>query len=129
MAQQLHAPRQLSDRVVDTAPPPPPALKIYYLHPRLAGPFGEWRPHFRRARAMGLNHVCLTPLFSPARNGNIFLTDDHDRTDPVLELEGPPGDAAAAISDLAREFDLGVLVDVVVDRIARDGATARDFPA
>ncbi len=129
MAQQLHAPRARSDRVVEDAPPPPAALKIYYLYPRLAGPLGEWESHLRRAQAMGLNHVCLTQLFAPAANGNVFLTDNHDRVDPAFGLDGSPADAAAAIADLADQFDLGLLVDVVLDRVARDGATTRDFPA
>ena len=77
---------------------------------------------------MGFSHVCLGPIFAPASNGDIFLTDDFERADPALE---PNGDADATVRELAKisnETGLSLLLDVVLDRVAADGAMARSAP-
>ena len=77
---------------------------------------------------MGFSHVCLGPIFAPASNGDIFLTDDFERADPALE---PNGDADTTVRELAtisNETGLSLLLDVVLDRIAADGAMARSAP-
>ena len=77
---------------------------------------------------MGFSHVCLGPIFAPASNGDIFLTDDFERADPALE---PNGDADATVRELAKisnEAGSSLLLDVVLDRVAADGAMARSAP-
>ena len=62
-------------------------LSIYYLHPLLAGPLADWNEYFSRACAMGFSHVCVGPVFAPAPSGDIFLTDDFERTNPAISAE------------------------------------------
>ncbi|HXO86056.1 MAG TPA: hypothetical protein VN803_11090, partial [Gemmatimonadales bacterium] len=77
---------------------------------------------------MGFSHACLGPIFAPASNSDIFLTDDFERADPALE---PNGDADTTVRELATigsEAGPSLLLDVVLDRVAADGAMARSAP-
>jgi starch synthase (maltosyl-transferring) len=127
MAQQLQAPKPCSN--LSPAKATSATVKIYYLHSRMAGPLAGWDHHLERIRSMGFSHVCLPPLFAPDRNGDVLLSDCHDVTDPVLGIDGSPADAIAAARKRLDKFGLGLLADVVLDRVARDGETAREFPA
>jgi starch synthase (maltosyl-transferring) len=104
------------------------APKIYYFHPLLAGPPAEWRHYLRRCRAMGFDHVLSAPLFAPGARGDIFLTGDHERAHPALDVAGA---ADALVRDFAqdcRAHQLNLLVDVVLGRVARDAALAKAEP-
>jgi starch synthase (maltosyl-transferring) len=101
------------------------AYKIYYLPGFLAGPFASWPNHFERIAQLGFNQICLAPVGTPGRSGNIFVADDPDRAD--LRLGGPK-ETQRLLSDIAKSASahgLGVLVDVVLDRVAADGALAQ----
>ena len=78
---------------------------------------------------MGFSHVCLGPIFAPAANGDIFLTDDFERADPALQPnERRRRDSPATGGDLPRDADSSLLLDLVLDRVAADGAMARSAP-
>ena len=64
----------------------------------------------------------------PAANGDTFLIDDFERTNPVLQLAETVDEAVLEIASLAREAGLHLVVDLVVDRVAADGAMARSAP-
>ena len=77
---------------------------------------------------MGFSHLGLGPIFAPASNGDIFLTDDFERAAPALQ---PSGDADATVKELAgmgREAGLSLLLDIVLDRVAAEGTMARSAP-
>src|SRR5690349_17718297 len=125
---QLEAPT-LSSRV--TSPGPPPALsplRIYYLHPRLAGPLAGWDRHFERIRRMGFDHVCVTPPFAPGPDGDPFLTGQHDRPDPALGVDGSLEAAVREMAAAAEHHGLRLLADLMLDRVATEGETALLFP-
>src|SRR5258707_4007013 len=101
---------------------------IYYLHPRLAGSLAGWKHHFEHAAALGFSHVCVGPIFVPSANGDIFLVDDYEETDPAIAA-GQAADATTQrLAELGRDNGLQLLLDLVLDRVATDGAMARSAP-
>ena len=109
------------------------APKIYHLHPLVAGPVAEWPRHLSRCRELGLDHVASAPLFAPGGNGDMFVTADHETLHPCLG-QGPGVAATAdrAIADLAttcRRHDLGLILDLVTDRVAADAVIRKQQPA
>jgi len=104
------------------------ALRIYYVHPRLSGALATWGDHLGRARNLGFTHACSGPIFAPASNGDIFLTDDFEKANSALQSSG---DADATVHELTRnstEAGLSLLLDMALDRVAADGAMARSAP-
>ncbi len=118
--------------VPDAGEPEKPVIptsqtSIYHLHPLLAGAAREWNRHFERCARMGFSHVLIAPPFLPGRGGNIFLTADHARLNPILGGgDAPP--AIANIVETARSHGLEVMLDLVIDRLAADAALLRMRP-
>jgi starch synthase (maltosyl-transferring) len=102
--------------------------RIYYVSPLQIGPLEQWNKIFHAAREMGFSHVCLAPLFAPAASGDIFLIDDYERTNPTLKLPEVADAAVSELANLAREAGVHLLLDLVLDRVAADGALARSAP-
>ena len=98
--------------------------KIYYLHYPMIGALADWPRHLARCRAMGFDYIAIPPPFAPGRRGNPFLTDDFAVPHPALGL-GTGADAIAAIAQLCARHQLKLIVDLVIDRVAADGAFAR----
>jgi starch synthase (maltosyl-transferring) len=129
MAPQLNALQSsTSESALSAAAARKFAPKIYYLHPRLAGPVSDWTHHLDRVKQLGFDHVCVAPVFAPGQDGDLFLTGQHDRADPALGLDGPVEDAARTIAHQAERSGLATLADVMLDRVAADGETALSFP-
>lgn len=106
-----------------TTPP-----KIYYLHPLMAGRLPDWRPHLARAAALGFTHIDIAPPFQPHGSGNVFLADDFEKPNPLLGTSGSADGTVADIAAACRAFGLALLIDIVLDRVARGGAMARSAP-
>jgi starch synthase (maltosyl-transferring) len=77
---------------------------------------------------MGCSHVCLGPIFAPAASGNIFLTDDFERANPQLKSRADADATVRELAAVASETGLSLLLDIVLARIASDGAMARSAP-
>ena len=95
--------------------------RFYYLHPLLAGPIDTWTNHLDRIAAMSFDAVIIAPPFMPGRSGDLFLTADHNHLDPRLGT----GDAIAALvrlADEARDRQLRLFLDIVVDQVASESA-------
>ena len=106
------------------APQPRPQHgRFYYLHPLLAGPVSGWASHFERCRRMGFDHVVIAPPFLPGRSGNLFVTADHNRLHPALGTCAADTALHEAVR-LAREHDLDLVLDIVLDRIAAGSTLA-----
>ena len=103
------------------------STNLYYIHPLLAGLLGEWTAHFARAARMGFAHACVGPIFRPAHRGDLFLIDDYNGANPAIS-EGSADEAAAQLADLSRNAGLDLILDIVLDRVAADGETARSHP-
>src|SRR5437660_1055543 len=87
---------------------------IYYLHPRLAGSLAAWKPHFAHAAALGFSHVCVGPIFVPAANGDIFLVDDYEATDPAIAAAQAADGTTARLAELGRDSGLQLLLELVL---------------
>jgi starch synthase (maltosyl-transferring) len=99
------------------------ALKIYYIATSSIGGLGNWPRQLERAREMGFGHLGVSPIFAPHAEGGVFLTADHEASDPVLKAAGTADQAASQIATLCREHSLKLILDIVLDRVAADGAT------
>ena len=104
---------------------PERAMSIYYLHPLLAGQVGAWAPHCERARSIGFSHLCAGPIFAPLAGGSIFLADDPEKANPTLEAGSDADNAAKVIATSCATAGLGLLLDVVLDRVAAGGHMSR----
>src|SRR5215470_11893067 len=104
------------------------AYNIYYLPGFLAGPLASWPTHFERIARLGFNQICLAPVGTPGRSGNIFVANDPDQSDPRLEGAKETQRLLSDVAKSARPHGVRVLVDVVLDRVAADGALARAHP-
>ena len=96
---------------------------LYYFYPMLAGPPGAWMEHFERARVMGFQAVCLPPLFRHAESDPL-LAADHDEA----AAGGTTEAAAARVAADCRKAGMGLVVDVVLDRIAVGHKLVEAFP-
>src|SRR4051812_16617861 len=95
--------------------------KIYYFHPRLAGPLAHWPRHLERIAGLGFTQVNIAPPFLPGASGNVLLTDDFEKAHPLFEEAGSADELTGKISVACREFGLSILIDIVLDRVARGG--------
>ncbi|HKS62429.1 MAG TPA: hypothetical protein VJT13_12055, partial [Xanthobacteraceae bacterium] len=107
---------------------PTAGARLYYVSPLLAGPLKDWDGLFQRARNMGFSHVCSAPIFTPTATQDLFLIDDFERTNAVLRLKEEADAAVQDLAGVAREAGLYLLLDLVLDRVAADGAMARSAP-
>src|ERR1700731_1567633 len=98
------------------------APKIYYLHPLLAGPLSAWEPHIERCRRMGFDHVATAPLFAPGGSGDVFLTGDPEAVHPVLGTDAPADEVVATLAQMCARHGVRLILDIVLDRVASDGA-------
>ncbi|HUB12958.1 MAG TPA: alpha-1,4-glucan--maltose-1-phosphate maltosyltransferase [Acetobacteraceae bacterium] len=104
------------------------AVKIYHVHPLVAGPLTTWPALFERIRAMGFDHVCLAPPFAPDAGGDIYVTADHEALHPALGWEGPADAGIAHIARLAGHHGLRLMLDLVLYQVAADAVLRRRSP-
>ena len=102
--------------------------KIYHLHPLVAGRWSGWSGHFARIRAMGFDHVCAAPPFAPGENGDIFVTADHERLNPVLGWDGSADDGLQRLAAAAGEHGLRLMLDLTLDEVAADAVIRQREP-
>ncbi|RWX77204.1 DUF3416 domain-containing protein [Neorhizobium lilium] len=107
---------QFSTRNSLTQVPP----QIYYVHPlMLKGP-EAWREIFAHARDLGFDTVLSAPLFQRGENASVFVTKNSDALDPAHGLGTSLDDGIKALVAAARESDIKLMLDLVVDRVAMD---------
>lgn len=102
------------------------ALKVYYVHPLMAGPLSGWSSrHIKPCQRMGFNHIACAPLFAPGRSGDIFLTADHEAVNPALGVDGQADRVVGLLAQTCARHGLGLILDIVLDRVAADGKLAK----
>ncbi len=99
--------------------------RIYYLHPRHAASAPDWRVHAATAARLGFDHLCAGPIFAPA-GGDPFLISDLAATDPRLGIAGSPEKAVREMASQCSAQGLRLFLDIVLDRLAADGPSARE---
>ena len=103
-------------------PPNGYAPRIYFFHSLLVGPLDAWPAQFAHAAALGFDHALIGSLFEPGRASHGQVVGNHARLHPVFEAEQPAGDAIRTLAGEARSHGLTLLADLVIDRVAADGA-------
>jgi starch synthase (maltosyl-transferring) len=76
---------------------------------------------------MGFRQVCTAPLTLPGRRGDLFLAADLDKADARLGPYASVLGAIAAAANAARDEDLDLLIDVVLDRRAAEGELPKAY--
>jgi starch synthase (maltosyl-transferring) len=104
------------------------APSIYHLHPVVAGPLDEWPRHLAHGRAMGFDHVGTAPLFAPGASGDVFLSADHERLHPALAAGMDADTGIARLAEACASQELGLVLDVVLDRVAEDAVLREREP-
>ncbi|MCB4822075.1 alpha-1,4-glucan--maltose-1-phosphate maltosyltransferase [Roseicella aerolata] len=115
-------------RAAPMAAPAVPAPRIYFLHPLLVGPLPAWDAAFARIAGLGFDAALIAPPFAPGPSGNLFHLADPDAPHPILEAPGDAGSALAALAAKARAAGLALYLDIVLDRVAADGALRAGHP-
>ncbi len=77
---------------------------------------------------MGFDHICTSPIFAPGEAGDSFLPGDVDRAHPVFGHGREADEVTAAIAQESGRSALGVILDVVIDRVDANGAAADSRP-
>ncbi len=98
------------------------APRIYFVHSVLVGPLAAWPAVFKRAAALGFDHVLIGGLLKPGTAGNARLVGDHEQLHPAFASTEPADTALRKLAAAAREQDITLLADLVIDRSAADGA-------
>jgi starch synthase (maltosyl-transferring) len=98
------------------------APRIYFFHSLLVGPLDAWPTQFAHAAALGFDHAVIGSLFEPGQAGHGQVVGNHARLHSVFEAAQPATDAIRTLADAARQNGLTLLVDLVIDRMAADGA-------
>ncbi len=104
---------------------PRPGAGFYYLHPLLAGPLRDWPALLDRIAALGFGQIVLAPPFA---GPSLLLAGDFETIHPSLAWDGDAQGALRFIDTSCRASGLGWLLDVVLDRVAPEGAIAREAP-
>jgi starch synthase (maltosyl-transferring) len=86
---------------------------------------------------MGFDHVATAPLFAPGASGDVFLAGDVELAHPILGGETTDGkapgaasadDVIGALADACRLRGLGLILDIVLDRVHAGGRVAMSNP-
>ena len=103
------------------------APRIYFLPPLLVGPLEAWPAQFERAASLGFDHVLIGSPFATGHAAHSQLAADHTKLHPVFG-PGDADDMLRRLAQAARAQGLGVLIDLVLDRVAADGQLLREHP-
>ncbi|MFG1461827.1 alpha-1,4-glucan--maltose-1-phosphate maltosyltransferase [Xanthobacter sp. DSM 24535] len=92
--------------------------RLYFIDPL---PLADFAAVCTHAAGLGFDAIALASPFAAGRASNVFLSADHDRLNARFAYEGDALDGISALADHARQSGLDLFLDLVVDRMARDG--------
>ncbi|HLH11699.1 MAG TPA: alpha-1,4-glucan--maltose-1-phosphate maltosyltransferase [Methylovirgula sp.] len=90
----------------------------------------DWQACCARARELGFDHVAIAPPFAPGPYGNPFLAGDLSIAQADLSADLATRSLEETISrlvEICQANELGLLLDVVADRVDANGAIARAY--
>ena len=93
--------------------------RIYYVHPLQLNGMEAWRETFRHASGLGFDTVLTAPLFERAPHSSVFVPRNVDRIDPALGLGEDVTETLRGLATAAGESGLRLMLDLVIDRVAR----------
>ena len=103
---------------------------IYNLFPPLAGSIKNWESHLPRIAAMGFDWIYLNPFHYPGFSGSLYAVKDYFAFNPRF-LEGMEGDPFQALWHFcrnAKELDMAVMMDLVLNHTASDALLVVEHP-
>lgn len=106
-------------------------MKIYNLFPLLAGPFGDWKPHLKRAADMGFDWVFVNPIQQPGHSGSLYSIADYFKINPnLLDPESDKSPETQVRQMVAQANDLGMrmMIDLVINHCAVDSSLVKEHP-
>jgi starch synthase (maltosyl-transferring) len=103
-------------------------LSIYYLHPLMAGPMTAWNAWIEHAAGLGFRQLLIAPPFETSACGDVFVTRDFDRLNPVLAADGDATTRLAQISKACRAHHLELWLDLSLDELASDAPVRDEHP-
>jgi starch synthase (maltosyl-transferring) len=109
---------------------PCPSPIIYNLFPPLAGSIKHWESHLSRIAAMGFDWIYLNPFHYPGFSGSLYAVKDYFAFNPRF-LEGVEGDPFQALWHFcrsAKELDVAVMMDLVLNHTASDAVLVAEHP-
>ena len=106
-------------------------MKIYNLFPLLAGPFGTWEPHLKRAAAMGFDWVFVNPIQQLGRSRSLYSIADYFAINKALlnpDAKATPDDQVRAMAATADALGLSLMIDLVINHCAEDNPLVTTHP-
>ena len=83
----------------------------------------DWQGRLARVAELGFGHVCLNPFLT--RRDDPLLISDLSTPSPGFGIGGSIEEAVHEMAALCRRHGLSLCLDVVLDRLASDGASAQ----
>ncbi|MDT8871746.1 hypothetical protein RAA17_13160 [Komagataeibacter rhaeticus] len=116
--------------VTTRSPPRTPAPAwtpfIQSVHPATLARPQRWEAVLSRCADAGFTEILVAPLF--ASGADPFLVSSHHEAGSMPAWTAPLPDSLGTLARLGRRHGLAILLDLPLDRIARDGALARHRP-
>ena len=94
--------------------------RIYYVHPLQLRGYDAWAEVFEHAHSLGFDTVLTAPLFERGNHTSVFVSRTFDRIDPVLQLGDDIEGTFSQLAALAANHQVRLMVDLVIDRNARE---------
>lgn len=101
------------------------AIKVLHIDLRHQRDLRACEAAIINAEIAGFNHVCIGPVFDVGPSGDPLLVSDHCRSIANLESVGAPPTLIKALRQVCEKVGLALFVDVVLDRVAVSGASAK----
>ncbi|WP_414441353.1 maltotransferase domain-containing protein [Burkholderia sp. 22PA0106] len=111
-----------------SVPASPFSPHLYFLDARLVGPLDAWPAWFERIASLGFDHVLIGAFSAAGSAGHPRVVADHDRPADSLATDLDTAGALARLAEQAREFDLKLMLDVTVDRVAVEHPLRKTAP-
>ncbi len=106
------------------------APRIYNLFPTLLGSIEQWEKQVPAIAEMGFNWIFLNPFHYPGFSGSLYAVKDYYRLHPAIqgESERAPDERLRRFIATAREANLGVMMDLVVNHTSKDAVLVAEHP-
>lgn len=101
------------------------ALKVCHIDLRGIEDMPAFEAAVAAAARSGFNHVCIGPVFDLGEGADPLLIADHSRTVASLARTGTPAQAIRSMRQACEKNGLALFVDLVLDRLAAEGASAQ----
>ncbi|MBN2717335.1 MAG: hypothetical protein JXX14_15890 [Deltaproteobacteria bacterium] len=107
-------------------------IRCYTMIPSVLGKINNWIAHLDHVRRMGFNMVHLLPVTQMGQSESPYSATDLFAVDPSFLEPGTDADAGLeafeAFVEAAREREMSLCVDLVLNHVAPDSKMARSAP-